>query len=128
MNLHPRFFPVDANDAARLLIAVDMAEGGDAAMRLAEALMRAVWAEEQNIADPRVLQATLEAAALPSTLLEAAQSQAVHERYEADSQAAIEAGVFGSPSYVIDGEVFWGQDRLDFVERRLARATATVTA
>jgi carboxymethylenebutenolidase len=45
----------------------------------------------------------------------------VQERYEADSSQAIAAGVFGAPSYVIDGEVFWGQDRLDFVARRLAR-------
>jgi carboxymethylenebutenolidase len=48
-----------------------------------------------------------------------AHSQAVHERYEQDSEAAIAAGVFGAPSYVIDGEIFWGQDRLDFVQRRL---------
>ena len=45
----------------------------------------------------------------------------MHERYEADSQRAIEAGVFGAPSYIYDGELFWGQDRLDFLERRLAR-------
>ena len=42
------------------------------------------------------------------------------ERYEAYTQQAIDAGVFGAPSYVIDGEIFWGQDRLDFVERLLA--------
>jgi 2-hydroxychromene-2-carboxylate isomerase len=58
---------------------------------------------------------------LPPRRLDDSQSQAVHERYDTDSQMAIEAGVFGAPSYVIDGEVFWGQDRLDFVERRLAR-------
>jgi len=52
--------------------------------------------------------------------LDDAHSQAVHERYEADSLQAIEAGVFGAPSYVIDGEIFWGQDRLDFVDRKLA--------
>jgi 2-hydroxychromene-2-carboxylate isomerase len=45
----------------------------------------------------------------------------VHERYERDTERAIEAGIFGAPSYVIDGEIFWGQDRLDFVERCLAR-------
>jgi carboxymethylenebutenolidase len=50
----------------------------------------------------------------------------VHERYEADSQLAIDAGVFGAPSYVLDGEIFWGQDRLDFLERRLAKATSPV--
>ena len=39
----------------------------------------------------------------------------------ADSQAALQRGVFGAPSYVIGDEVFWGQDRLEFVERRLAK-------
>jgi 2-hydroxychromene-2-carboxylate isomerase len=43
----------------------------------------------------------------------------VRERYEAYTQQAIAAGVFGAPSYVIDGEIFWGQDRLDFVARKL---------
>ena len=43
----------------------------------------------------------------------------MHERYEQDTRLAIEAGVFGAPSYVVDGEIFWGQDRLDFVQRRL---------
>ena len=47
-------------------------------------------------------------------------SQAVHQRYRCDSQRAVEAGVFGAPSYVVDGEIFWGQDRLDFLQRRLA--------
>ena len=69
---------------------------------------------------PRCSQAT----GLPARRLDDAQSQAVHERYEANTQQAIEAGVFGAPSYVIDGEMFWGQDRLDFVERRWPRLTA----
>jgi 2-hydroxychromene-2-carboxylate isomerase len=51
--------------------------------------------------------------------MEQSRSQAVHELYAAHTQAAIDAGVFGAPTYVIDGELFWGQDRLDFVERRL---------
>ena len=122
LNPQPRYFPVASDDAARLVIAVDLNEGSDAAMALAGALLRAVWVEERNIADARELAALLAALALPARRLDDAQSQAVHERYEADSERAIEAGVFGAPSYVIDGEVFWGQDRLDFVQRRLARA------
>ena len=59
---------------------------------------------------------------LPPALLEQSHSQAVQERYEACTQQAIDAGVFGAPSYVVDGEIFWGQDRLDFVERALAKA------
>ena len=53
--------------------------------------------------------------------LDDALAPAVQARYDADSQRAIEVGVFGAPSYVVDGEIFWGQDRLDFLERRLAR-------
>ena len=52
--------------------------------------------------------------------MEKSQSQTVQERYEQYTQEAITAGVFGAPSYVVDGEIFWGQDRLDFLERRLS--------
>jgi carboxymethylenebutenolidase len=121
INLQPTYFPVNGDDAAQLIIAVDMQDGSEAAMALAGAILRAVWVEDRNIADPHELAAMLAAQGLPARRLDDAQSQAVHERYEADSQQAIDAGVFGAPSYVIDGEVFWGQDRLDFVQRRLAR-------
>jgi len=122
INLQPKYFPVNGDDAAQVIIAADMHDGSDAAMGLAGAILRAVWVEDRNIADPNELAALLAAQGLPARRLEDAQSQAVHERYEVDSQQAIDAGVFGAPSYVIDGEVFWGQDRLDFVQRRLARA------
>ena len=119
LNLHPAHFPVAADDAARLIIAVDQAEGTDAAMALTGALLRAVWAEQRNIADAGELAAVLAACGLPSTRLEDARAAAVQARYEADSQRAIEAGVFGAPTYGVDGELFWGQDRLDFLQRRL---------
>ena len=121
LNLQPRYFPVSGDDAAKLIIAVDVADGSAAAMKIAGAIMRGVWVEEKNIADPAVLQLMLEACGLPGKRLDDSQSQSVHERYEQDSQRAIDGGVFGAPTFVIDGEMFWGQDRLDFVERRLAR-------
>jgi 2-hydroxychromene-2-carboxylate isomerase len=121
LNLKPKYFPVSGDDAAKLIIAVDLKDGTDAAMKLTGAVMRAVWTQERNIADEQVLAALLAEQGLNPGRLEEAHSQAVHERYEVDTQQAIEAGVFGAPSYVIDGEIFWGQDRLDFVERRLAR-------
>ena len=121
LNLQPRYFPVASDDAAKLIIAVDDADGTDAAMRIAGTLLRGVWAEQRNIADPGVLQAMLAETGLAARRLDDSQSQAVHDRYEADSQRAIDAGVFGAPTYVVDGELFWGQDRLDFLERRLAR-------
>ena len=121
MNLQPAYFPVNPDDAAQLIIAVDLNDGTDAAMDLTGHILRAVWVEQRNIADARDLATILAEAKLPARRLDDAMSQAVHERYEQDSQRAIEAGVFGAPSYVIDGEIFWGQDRLDFVQRRLAR-------
>lgn len=119
INLQPKYFPVNSDDAAQLIIAVDMKDGTEAALRITGAVLRAVWVEERNIADLGVLQAIAVEQGLPARRIDDAHSQAVHERYEQDSEAAIKAGVFGAPSYVIDGEIFWGQDRLDFVQRRL---------
>src|SRR5512147_156098 len=119
--LQPKFFPVNPDDAAKLIIAVDMHEGSDAAMRIAGRILRGVWVDERNIADARDLAKMLEEEGLPARRLDDSMSQAVHVRYERDTQRAIEAGVFGAPSYVVDGEIFWGQDRLDFLQRRLAK-------
>ncbi|WP_416546950.1 2-hydroxychromene-2-carboxylate isomerase [Limnohabitans sp. DCL3] len=121
LNLKPKYFPVGGDDAARLIIAADLAQGAASAMRVAGAILGACWAQERNIADEKVLAALLAEQGLPPDWLERSHSQAVQERYESHTQAAIDAGVFGAPSYVIDGEIFWGQDRLDFVERALAR-------
>jgi len=121
LNLRPQFFPVAGDAAARLIIAVDEHEGSEAALALTGALLRAVWAEERDIADTGALAALLAALQLPAQRLTDAQAPAVQARYEAQTQRAIDADVFGAPSYVVDGELFWGQDRLDFLQRRLAR-------
>jgi 2-hydroxychromene-2-carboxylate isomerase len=119
LNLKPKFFPVSGDDAARLIIAVNAQDGADAAMKLGGAIFAAVWAQERNIADAAVLQQLLTEAGLPAGRLEQSRSAEVQQQYEANTARAIEIGVFGAPSYVIDGEIFWGQDRLEFVERAL---------
>ncbi len=121
LTIQPKYFPVAADDAAKLIIAVDLKDGTDAAMKITAAVLRAVWVQERNIADEATLAALLAEQGLPKARLEEAHSQTVHERYELDSQLAIDAGVFGAPSYVVNGEIFWGQDRLDFLQRRLAK-------
>ena len=118
--LQPKYFPVNADDAAKLIIAVDMHDGSDAAMRIAGRILRGVWVDERNIADARDLATIVAEEGLPARRLDDSMSQAVHVRYERDTQRAIDAGVFGAPSYVVDGELFWGQDRLDFLQRHLA--------
>ncbi|HEY1103612.1 MAG TPA: 2-hydroxychromene-2-carboxylate isomerase [Burkholderiaceae bacterium] len=121
LNPQPKFFPVAGDDAARLIIAVDLHDGAGAALRLTGAILTAVWVRDQNIAHPDTLATLLADSGLPAARLEQAHSQAVQERYEANTRQAIDAGVFGAPSYVVNGEIFWGQDRLDFVARALAR-------
>ena len=122
LNIKPRHFPVPGDQAARMIIAVDQAAGSAAAMRFAGAVLAAVWAQERNIDDHVTLAQLLVENALPASLADAAKAAEVQVLYESYTQRAIDHGVFGSPSYVIDGEIFWGQDRLDFVERKL-RAT-----
>ncbi len=121
LNLKPAYFPVAGDDASRLIIAVDQADGSDAAMALGAAVFRSVWVDQLSIADADVLASLLAALGLPASRIDASRSAAVQQRYDANTQQAIDAGVFGAPSYVIDGEIFWGQDRLDFVARRLAQ-------
>ncbi len=121
INVHPKHFPAPGDDAARLIIAVDQALGAAAALELVGRIGAATWAEERNIGDVGVLRAIVEEAGLDPALVEQAATPATAERYAACTRQAIDAGVFGAPSYVVDGELFWGQDRLDFVERRLRR-------
>jgi 2-hydroxychromene-2-carboxylate isomerase len=122
LNLHPKYFPVAGDDASRLIVAVDLHDGADAAMQLAGAIFSAVWVRERNIADAQLLAELLAECGLSAQRLEQSREPSVQQRYEANTQQAIDVGVFGAPSYVVDGELFWGQDRLDFVERKL-RAT-----
>ena len=120
LNVKPRYFPVADGDAARLIIAVGLHDGADVAMKVAGAIFTALWAQERHIGSEKVLAELLAECGLDAARLEQSYSQAVQERYENNTAEAIEAGVFGAPSYVLEGELFWGQDRLDFLARRLA--------
>ena len=119
MNIQPAFFPAPGTDASHLIIATDLAHGADVALDLAGRFGAATWAQQRNIADAATQRTLLEEAGLPAALMDAAAAPEVAARYTAYTEEARDIGVFGAPSYVVDGELFWGQDRLDFVERRL---------
>jgi 2-hydroxychromene-2-carboxylate isomerase len=119
LNPQPQFFPVSADESARLIIAVSMKDGNHAALQLAGAVHAAVWAQERHIADETTLAALLAEQGLSPGRLEYSRKQEVLDQYQKNTAQAVAVGVFGVPSYVIDGEIFWGQDRLDFVKRRL---------
>lgn len=121
LNIHPKHFPVPADAAARTIVAADLAAGTDAALALAGAVMRAAWAEERDVSDPATLEAIVAAQGLDAAAL-AARADDAARAYDAYTAEAIELQVFGAPWYQVGDEPFWGQDRLDFVERTLARA------
>ena len=125
LNLEPRHYPKDGkphgwNKPAGWMVIAAQERGLDAP-RLSHALLRALWAEERDTADPKVRIAVANENELPGEELQRAeQSGPVQSRYRQYSEEAERLGVFGAPTYVLDGERFWGQDRLDFLERALS--------
>jgi 2-hydroxychromene-2-carboxylate isomerase len=112
LNLHPKFFPADPISASCIICAAPPA----AQLAIAGDFLRAVWAEERNIADIGVLTeiaARHGVADAPGAIV---QGKAIFEK---NTQEAVERQVFGAPTYALAGELFWGQDRLDFLERAL---------
>ena len=121
-NVQPKFFPVAGDDSARLITAVDLNDGVDAAMRISGAVFKAVWEQELDIANPDTLALLLAQCGIAANRLDLSRGQPVQDKFQVNTQAAITAHVFGAPSYVVNGEIFWGQDRLEFLQRRLLQA------
>lgn len=115
--LKPRCLPLDIGLADRVALAL-LAEGIGPREYL-RAIHRALWVEERPVGEASELRAILAAERLPERLIDAADAAPIHEAYAANRDWAIANGVFGAPSYVLDGEVFWGQDRLDFLAAML---------
>ena len=114
LNVHPKYFPADPLQAACLICAAPE----DRRLALAGDFLRSVWAGEKNIADAGVvaeIAATHGIADAPGAI---ARGKAL---YEANTQEAVARHVFGAPTYIYNNELFWGQDRLDFLDRALAR-------
>jgi 2-hydroxychromene-2-carboxylate isomerase len=80
--------------------------------------MRALWTEERNIGDTATLAAVAQECGHDGqALIRTAETSSVEDEYNRYTDEAVAANVFGAPWYVVDGEGYWGQDRLDFVER-----------
>ena len=85
------------------------------------AMYPAMWADQKDIAQPEVIQDVLSKAGLDATAMsEAIQQQDIKQALIDATNAAVEAGVFGAPTMIVDGEMHFGQDRLDWVDRALA--------
>lgn len=124
INLQPAFFPTDPGLADRCVIALQ--HSGQAAGSFLQRVLAACWAEEKDIADAEVLREILAELELDAeALLTAARSTPVQQEYDANTEAAISCGVLGAPAYLLNGEQFWGQDRLELLAEALERQSSS---
>ena len=121
MRIQPQFFPVNGDLAAHWILAA--AELGQAqALTLAGAVGRAIWEQQRDIADATTMHTIATECGLPAAeLATRAQAPEIAEKFMALTKEAIGRNVFGAPTYVVADELFWGQDRLDFLDRKLAK-------
>ena len=115
LNLEPQYFPTDSNLASRVIIGA--IEAGHDVAELAYQLMRAVWVREEDVSETSVVIGAIErSGGSVDDLLAAANHSNVQDIIIENSEQAVSKGVFGVPSYVVGEEVFWGQDRLEFLD------------
>jgi 2-hydroxychromene-2-carboxylate isomerase len=120
IRLKPKHYPpADQRPAGRMVMAAQ-ARGMDA-MALSHAMLRALWVEERDIADPRVRIAIAEEQGLPGEALHREEeSPSVLAEWERNNREAIARGVFGAPTFFCDDLWLWGQDRLFFLDQHLS--------
>ncbi|NIA72331.1 2-hydroxychromene-2-carboxylate isomerase [Pelagibius litoralis] len=119
INLEPAYFPTPEAIAAGMVIAAG--DSGGRPLELAQAFGRAIWEQERNIAHESTCREVAgETGHDGADLLARAQDPAMAQRHAEQTETSIARGVFGAPTYVYKDELFWGQDRLDFLDRALA--------
>jgi 2-hydroxychromene-2-carboxylate isomerase len=116
MNFNP-YFPINTLNLMRTVVA---AEHLDCAKPVIDAVYDAVWIQGKNMGESEVVATVLTEAGLEAqSLLTAAQTPEVKAQLIANTEAAVARGVFGAPTFFMEDEMYFGQDRLDFVEEAL---------
>ncbi len=122
-HLQPANWPFNARLADGVVIAA--LEAGLDPDRYLRRAFAAVWEDQLNLADPATITGLADESGLPGRqLVERSQSEAISAAYEQNRQDALASDVFGSPVYVLDGEVFWGQDRIELLADALKSGRA----
>jgi 2-hydroxychromene-2-carboxylate isomerase len=121
LNPTPKHFPVPGDLAAKWILAAKE-ESADAALDLTGGCLAGVWKDERDISDAATLAQIADERGLDSARLAARASDPdIARRYDEATQSAIDRQVFGAPTFIYRDELFWGQDRLDFLGRALAQ-------
>ena len=118
INIKPAHWPTNPVPSMSAMIAAQEAGGGDMA-GLSHAILRACWAEEKDIAQDDVIKACLKANGFDESLADSGLLSG-SETIERNTNEALERGVFGAPSFLVDDQVFWGQDRLAHLDQYLS--------
>jgi 2-hydroxychromene-2-carboxylate isomerase len=122
-HLQPKNWPFNARLADGVVIAA--LEAGLDPDRYLRRAFAAVWEDQLNLADPATIAKIADEAGLPGLkLVERSGSEEISGVYEQNRQDALSADVFGSPAYVLSGEVFWGQDRIELLADALKSGRA----
>jgi 2-hydroxychromene-2-carboxylate isomerase len=126
-HIKPKHWPLDAKLAdGTVIAAIEAGHNPEPFLRRAFA---GVWEKEEDLGDTAMLARLADESGLPGAkLVERASSDAVAAIYEQNRQDAIAADVFGSPAWVLDGEIFWGQDRIELLADALKLGRKAYTA
>ncbi|MEO1016228.1 MAG: DsbA family protein [Pseudomonadota bacterium] len=117
--LKPKHYPTDPRYSARMVIAAD--RSGLDALKLSHALLHALWSEEKDVKEASVRIGVADSLGMDGKRLqEMSETPEIIEAWEESHNEAIAAGAFGTPTYVFQGVLFWGQDRLDFLDEALS--------
>lgn len=115
---HNPYFPINT---LQLMRGAEALHGTDQFDVYLGAVFQAIWVDEQDMNQPDVVGRVLAAAGLdPAALMEQLGDPEVKQRLKETTEEAVRRGVFGAPTMFVDGEMFFGQDRLQFVEEKLA--------
>lgn len=122
-NLQPAHWPFPFQTADRMVIAA--VEAGHDPAGFMRAVFKGIWEEQKSFAEESELVAAADSAGLPGAdLLAAAKAEATDVIYKANTEAFLGAGGFGAPFYILNGEIFWGQDRIDLLDDALGSGRA----
>jgi 2-hydroxychromene-2-carboxylate isomerase len=113
------FFPINTIMLMRIAVGLQLRED-PRFMDCCRAMYRVIWVEGQNMNDPTTVASVLQSAGFDApAMLALASEQAVKDKLKAETELAVSRGVFGAPTFFVADQMFWDQDRLDFVREAL---------
>ena len=117
-SIHPKYFPVDPTISHKIII-IAQNKNIDP-FNITFAFMKSVWAEEKDISDEETIKNICKQNNMPSDLIiEEANSEEINNQYKKNTKEALKKNVWGSPTFIYNNELFWGQDRIEFLEREI---------